>query len=825
MMKHAWLRPLVTIVAALAVGISATIVGVQFAAPPSALLIAPETESAPVIEPVGFGPDAPAGGMFDVSNATASTEIAVAGGADAVDESARLLLDELTESDDPGDVGGSSITVYDESSPEGSAAGDDDGDPCAPREGEAPASCPDGLHSTVLALVAPENPFYVIASSTPPTYEASPYKLLYCDPQDHDEFGLPIGVSTNAPASITLRYWPSDDSADVTEIDLETSDADRAAWESGLAAASGFTGRWTRPQHCLVLEGLEKYTTYRASLEATDILGRTATDDWAFMLPEDRTVPPTRVVPLGDNILFVSAPHIASQDVDARVWRVAPGIEASCANPAARSSGLEELQELRTTDVSAEFLASHNYQPAYTKRTSAAYWVPEGSTILVCMRWLNPDRPSWDWDASVRQYEQVLQSPDRTVPVVSLESVSLARPVAAGAIEVRGRTREGQGCGGWSGPEVETDSIDVPADIPPICAPSYFGASSRGDVVISAWVTQGETETSHSSVLPLSREVCRGACVLPETSWYRVTLPTIRVGTGMCGSSFGSCDPPTAEVSAGSALLRVDWSHGDSNRQTAWALGLASTGTPERVRADAPQMNTFQQLIARPGAFTGTYELGFTLVTDRPVTYTARLSTDCLGPGMVSDVSGTSAGNVPVNFGRACYGASYAVLVELVDADGNRSVFTPTPGPNFWPYGFTYAPLRETNLSVSYTVTRPGSDFITYVSPLSITVGGARVTPSPPQPCIAGRTVAARDRILRDLALGEHVTIDVTVAMHTAYGGVTGDVADCDSSEYDGETLSFSTVVSRTDLVSLDGVTITAPAGSPYAVTMVIHGF
>ena len=61
--------------------------------------------------------------------------------------------------------------------------------------------------------------------------------------------------------------------------------------------------------------------------------------------------------------------------------------------------------------------------------------------------------------------------------------------------------------------------------------------------------------------------------------------------------------------------------------------------------------------------------------------------------------------------------------------------------------------------------------------------------------------------------------------MHTAYGGVTGDVADCDSSEYDGETLTFRTVVSRTDLVSPDGVTITAPAGSPYAVTIVIRGF
>ncbi len=825
MRKSAILRTVITGVAALAVGISATLVGVQFAAPPSALLIAPETESAPVIEPVGYGADAPAGGVFDVSNATASTEIAVAGGADAVDESTRLLLDDLTESDDPGDAGGGSITVYDESAPPGSSAGEDDGDSCAPREGDAPADCPDGLHSTVLALVAPENPFYVIASANPPSYADSPYKLLYCDPQDHDGFGLPIGVATNAPATITMRYWPADNPADVTEVDLETSAADSAAWESGLAAASGFSGIWTRPQHCLVIPGLEQYTTYGASFEATDILGRTDSYAWGFQLPEDRTVPPTRVLPLSDNILFASVPHIPSLDVDVRAWHVAAGTEASCANPAARSVGLEELQEPATTEVSADFLARNGYLPAYTARTSAAYWVPEGSTILVCIRWTNPDRPSWDWGTALRQYEQVLQSPDRTVPIVSLAGLSLAHTVAADAIDLRGRTREGQHCGGWVGPEAETATVELPGDLPTICAPFGAGLSSRGDVVVTSSVTQGDNETTQRSVLPLSREACLGVCELPETSWYRVTLPTIRVGTGLCGSSFGSCDPPTSELAAGSALLRVIWVQGNSNGQSRWASGLASEGTPERVRPDVPQMNTFEQLTARPGAYTGTYDLGFRLVTDRPVTYTAHLSADCLGAGMVTDVSGTSAGNVPVNFGRACYGGSYAVQVDLVDADGYRSVFTPTPGPNFWPYGFTYAPLRETNLNVSYTVTRPGSDFITYVSPLSITVGGARVTPSPSQPCIAGRTATARDRILRDLALGERVTIEVTVAMHTAYGGVTGDVADCDSSEYDGETLTFSTVVLRTDLVSLDGVTITSPEGSPYAVTINVHGF
>lgn len=817
------LRPAVAMVAAVALGATGAVIGSQFASPPSPVLVAPLTEVAPVIEPVGFGADAPEGDPFDVSRALADTEVALGGGDDGVDEVTRGLLDALTESDDPGDAGGGSIRPYDETAPPGSAAGDDEGDPCAPRDGTPAEDCPEGLHSTVLALVAPENPYYVIASANPPTYADSPYKLLYCDPQAHDEFSLPIGVATNAPSTISFEYWPSDDPLDVRELTLETTAADRAAWESGLAAATGFTGDWTRPQHCLVIPGLEKYVTYRAHFEATDILGRTAEHDWGFMLPEDRTVPPTRVLPLSDNILFASAPHLPTQEVDVRAWQVAEGEEASCENPAATSDGLAALQEPRTTEVSADYLARNNYLSEFTERTSAAYWVPEGSTILVCIRWTNPDRPSWDWGAALRQYEQVFQSPDRTVPVVSLAGVSLVRTVAAEAVTVSGRTREGARCGGWVGPDSETDTVDLPADLPVICDP-FSGTSSRGDVVVNAAVTQGDNETTQSSVLPLSREACRGTCDLPETSWYRVSLPTIRVGTGLCGSSFGACDPPTAEVTAGTALLRVDWSQGNSNGQTTWATGLPSTGTPERTRPDAPQMNTFESLTVTPAGSTGAYNLGFRLQTDRPVTYSIHLFAGCTTDGLITDVTGTSAGSALISFGRVCLGSEYRAEVELIDEAGNRSLWTQTPGPGFWPYGYASTPLRETDLNVSYTVSRPGSDILSYVSPLSITVSGARVTRTPSQPCIAGTSVSVRDRIVRDLPLGDRVTVAVSIAMHTAYGSASGTVADCDSSEYDGETLSFETVISRAQLVSPDGVTITAPAGSPYSVTIVIHG-
>jgi hypothetical protein len=417
----------------------------------------------------------------------------------------------------------------------------------------------------------------------------------------------------------------------------------------------------------------------------------------------------------------------------------------------------------------------------------------------------------------------VFQSPDRTVPVVSLAGVSLVRTVAADGITVSGRTREGNRCGGWVGPETETDTIELPTELPVICEP-FAGTSSRGDVVVNAAVTQGDNETNQSSVLPLSREACRGTCDLPETSWYRVSLPTIRVGTGLCGSSFGDCEPPTAEVSAGSALLRVDWSQGNTNGQIGWATGLPSQGAPDRTRPDAPQMNTFEELRATPAGSTGAYNLGFRLQTDRPVTYSVHLFGSCTTDGLVTDVTGTTTGVAMINFGHACLGSEYRAEVELVDEDGNRSLWTQTPGPNFWPYGYTSTPLRDTDLSVSYTVSRPGSDILSYVTPMSITVSGARVTRTPSQPCIPGTSLSVNNWIVRDLPLGDRITVEVSIAMHTAYGSASGTVADCDSSEYDGETLSFSTVITRAQLTTPEGVTITAPAGSPYSVSITIHG-
>lgn len=822
-----WLRPVIASVTVLAVGVGAAFVGTAFAAPET-VIAEQKFESVPVLEPVGFGDEAPPmdsdgdPNTIDTSRAIGRIDVPV-GNDWGLDPGIRAMLDAMAEADDPG-VSADPVEIAPVEETDESA-----GDDCAPRDGSTPSGCPDGLHSTILPIIAPPE-LYVIGGANPAALEDSLSRLVYCEPQDHGARDLPYGVSTNVPATITMRYWPDSRPAEVQTVVLLTTAEVRATWEAGLAAGLPRDGLWLRPQYCTVLPDLDPYTAYTTEITAVDIFDRTATFTNRFMLPDDRTRPPTRVVPLGDSIVFASAPHIPSQSVSIRAWQVGEGAEASCASSRG-GSDLPWLADIATTDVSASYLAAHRYQPAYTKRTSASFWVPEGVTIVVCITWTNPDAPSWNWRTALLQSETVLQTPDRTVARVSVEAVNLTRTMAAGSVELRARTREGEGCGIWSGPSVE-GAVVPSADLvdATLCRPNLFGSftrGTRGDIVVTSAVTQGETETFTSSMLRLNREVCYGSCVLPEPSYYDVSLATIRVGAGLCGSSFGSCDPPTRETSAGSARLRVDWEQGNLNGRSEWFISSSSEGRPDRVVPDLPQMDTFQEITAtRTPGFFG-YDLGFSLNTDRPVTYTATLEGDCFLPSTETEKTGSSAGAARITFARTCAGGSYWIDVELVDEAGTRAVWNVNLYPTRWAYGFITTPGQLTNLSVDYSIDRPGPDILTYLSPFSITVGTSTVGGafSRDSSCIVGTRLVRTGQLFNDAYLGELVPITIELRMVQGFGTATGDSADCTSYDDRGpETLTLSSVVHRSELFG-EGVTLTSPEGAPYDVTVTVRGY
>lgn len=824
------LRPIVAVAAVLAVGVTGAIVGSAFAAGETVITEA-GTQIAPVLAPVGHGPNAPAANpdgdedTLDVSRAIGEQRVPI-GEQDGLDPRLSELLDDLATADDPGamlDTTAALDVVGRSGEPADTDAG---GDPCAPTSGEPAADCPSGISGTVLAVRAAPHPS-VVGTANPPVYEDSLHKLYYCDPQEHGALDLPFVAVSNVPARIAVSFWPTSDPDAVTRFNLETSATARAEWERHFEAGDPF-GEWTQLQHCTVIDGLERGVGYRFRLDSVDILGGEATFTGGFSLADNRTRPPTRVLPLGDNIVFVSMAHAANESVELTGYVLEAGAEADCT---IRHRELEAVATRRITEVSAAHRERYGYQDRFTKRSSQSFWVPEGSSIALCLSSYLDDRPSYDWARANYRHQEVLHSPDRMLPIISVADVELVRTVAAEAVTISARSRSNFGCGtAWEGPSRQGD--DVPAsDLRDavICSIDNHGGlvgltTSSGDVVIYTAVEQGEDVTSTLNVLPIGREACRGVCTTPEPSWYRISLATIRVPDGICGSGFGDCDPPTRESSAGTALLKVEWEQGERNGLSEWGRTAPVVGKPAVPAPPAyPQMDTREEItVTRMPGFYGA-DASFLLATDRPVNYTARLASRCTLPGSVKEVSGRSEGRVMVLFHKLCLGEIHGGQVELTDDTGAVTTYNVTPGDNLWPSGAAgVGPGSDPSMlawSLSLSRTERSIYHLSYLRSLTVYVDGVALSDQIAKGCQLDPDIYRSSLLTPDVHLSELVTVQVWAELAPAASGTS--LRPCQPA-LDPGRLSFTVEVPRSELFG-DGVTITAPEGGEYNFSLTLR--
>lgn len=679
-----WLIPLLAVVAALAVGVAGWLVGIRVA-PGEAPVAAPQIETLPVAGPVD--PDAPqTDDGIVVSPAIGSADVVVPPATEDVPQIDPMLAEIIREMADSDDPGAGMVEVYDASSEPGASGADGSGDICAPPEGEAPEDCPSGVYGTVLALTAPEEPFYADAQYAPGRYsEVPPPHRVHCEPVATDATQAHIGIGTNAPAQLTVRYYPEGDRTAERAVTAETPEAVAAAWYGGLDANDEFSGIWARPQHCLVLDGLEPGVAYRLEVSAVDELGRTATDTLRFVAGGGSDVPPVRVIPIIDTVLFVSAPHTDEETVEIRVASTVGEDGASACRSSSRL--LDPYVDVDEYRVSNGYNAAHGFDPAYVARTAGSFVVPEGSRVAVCIRWFAEDAPSWEGDGPLREYTQMLLSPDLLLPRIELAGVGLLKVMDTESVSIRIDDREGRRCGSSAvGPaDGPTRDWDV-AGTPLRCEPSSAWAwRDGGDYVARAEVSyRGETTTG-GMIMRLSRDACRGVCEIPEPTEYRMALPTIAAPAGLCGSSFGDCDPPTSDTSAGVAVFRVSWVQGNTNGAAEWVEGAptlserASPLPPER-----PQVDTAHaiEVVETGGGLIASLRLR----TDRPVSYTAYLD-GCELDGTRTTLSGAIDDplEVTLDFGPVCHAESYRATVELVDDAGVTATWGPREPDGFWP--------------------------------------------------------------------------------------------------------------------------------------------
>ncbi|MEO5919761.1 MAG: hypothetical protein ABIQ01_01325, partial [Pseudolysinimonas sp.] len=225
-----WLLPVIAIVAAVAVGVAAFLVGARFApTTPASAFVPPDTEIAQVLAPVavddgddgedddgdGDTADLPSGG--DDSGDGSGTGDGGAGESPVVGER------EVAVPEDPAASDTELLRLIDlvGLSPDlllgliHLGAGDRDDDPCSPRDGDPADDCPPGLTGVVLidghlpplwmnAQAFPQT--HAVLHDVPTTRPIDP--SLVCDIAQADADEATLRIRATAPGTWTVRYWP-----------------------------------------------------------------------------------------------------------------------------------------------------------------------------------------------------------------------------------------------------------------------------------------------------------------------------------------------------------------------------------------------------------------------------------------------------------------------------------------------------------------------------------------------------------------------------------------------------------------------------------------
>ena len=816
-----WLVPLISVVAAIAIAIASVLIGMRFAT--HQLDSSPAgTQTVPILAPIASGDEAL---PEDPSQAVGEQVVNRVGTSDE-NPVLRAVIDEIAAASDPA----STIEEIGAEDPAEAASGD----PCAPVEGESPADCPEGLHGTVLELHH-VRPVYITAQAFPPTEAefraAGGVDTLapWCSAQTHTDSEAPFGIMSTVPATFTITYWPSDEPTRIRTANA-SSVPGRVAFEAGLEA--GVDQYDLLQRTCLVLPGIDLDTGYTASVQAIDIYDNIATPRqvW-FNSAGAPTRPGAEILTVGDNLLIASALHTPDQVVDAHAYQLEDGEAPRCSGG---SDWYADRSQAEST-VDATYLAAHNALPEYTQRSSKVFLLPEGSTFAICVRWYprGGDVPPWEATQPIYESQAVVSTPDLVLPVVTLQELDVQSDASLDTIAVGAATAEGTPCGGsvsWS----EADGASyLPADL---CTPftlqtggaryeagRVWDIGFSGDFVLTSTVSLSSGETAeHSSVLPLGRRVCAGECADPAPLWFRVFLPTTEQATGLCGSSFGSsCEAPSREVVAGSALVAVTWEQGLHNGQADWSVGTVRSYDQDYVSPDLPQLNVdnaFSPMLIDD--YGRSVSVSYVVESDRPVNFTARLlsaydaGAPCARPSAVTTVTGRAENSTRVTFSRLCVGTTYTAEVVMTDDAGRTATWSAYGDrTTYWPLSSTNyisTPGYEGTIRYEYgaqsTVNAVVSDYRLYVGGLSMGAenSGGR--------CDSDGLVVSRGSV--PVVLGEQVD----VAAQISFGSSDRWTSDSCPLRASGEIGRLTAALTIEDLSALDGVII---SGDDYR--MVLH--
>ena len=711
-----WLLPVISIVGALAVGVAATFIGLQFK-PSETVATTPETVNAPILQPV----DSDQSETEWTLSTTDGVDVVTGPGGAASSEDPALdaIFERVSEANDAeAAVAALEADAADDPSSTG-------GDPCAPADDAGPADCPDGVTGTILPLV------------TAPALTGSVHAFDSRCPIAITPGSVSIGVLSSVPAMSTVFYWPADDTTAMNSVDLGLA-PNAAAWYSqfpGALSADDLPDLVS----CQVLPGLLPDTVYHAYaiLTSEEASLPVLTDTVSFNSSGNPIRPPAEFITVGQNLLFVRGVHTADQRFVVQAWvrNAAPDApEITCS----RGNGMP-LNALvgGRVDLSADDRAEINAPDDYVYRTTTSYRVPEGAELVLCARWYPIDNtlPSFERDVPLFQTMRVMNAPDRILPVLTATG-SFSWPTRNGTLDVVVSTTEGVECGrtrvsyegGWGPRDQVLCDPGVLAGASArlggtVFHPTLWSQSFEGELVVTTiWTHPDGSVEDTTFEVDSRRGNCFGPCDLPGTDTFHVPIGDTDYD---CGSSWRSVCVPIPGTEAGMYAMTLTWTQGLTNGvRFEWSNGPAVDGVAEAPQDVGPVMDTDERLQVDPDLDpdTHTASVAYDLVVDRPVTFIATLedadnvaSCRWAPPGETSAsnmVTGSASPGAPAHivWTDLCLGQAVFAQVTLTSPAGETSIYNNHFSPSgFRPWGIHGAALiagfRVENLH--YEVSRP----------------------------------------------------------------------------------------------------------------------
>jgi hypothetical protein len=746
-----WLIPVIAVIAAIAVGIAAVMVGGLFVTPQRVESnVETGTTTTPLYGPSGFGdeddlielPEGAFGASPEVGTIEVSTGLP--------DDPGVTPLEEATERIADGGAAGDDIPTVPVDESTGAPAGDEPStpavDPCLADDGD----CPEGsVESRIFALISP--PEYLVRVRA-----FAPTEICPAAPTG----GVSLLVFMSRPSDVRMTVHEAEGGGIVHEFEGSTPAEIATRWHTALAEAEEgdpLPPLWL----CFAVPAVEPGVLYLAAVDGDSHDGSSASDSTEFNGAGPTHHPQLTVEPVGEGAAVAYTEHTADEQVAIRAWVMPDGATGT---PDCYST--DEYTEIPWRyrahgELTRAETGNLLIPPDADQRTAISFQVPEGSTILFCATWHpGSEAPSWERVQSLYADGAILRTTDYVLPEVTLVRVDIVSGLDVEEVGVFGRTQEGMQCGG-----VRFDLADEAMTLPRVVCDlegasvdfdvrewAFQDVGFTGNIVIPSTITVGGTEYRTDGTLNIGDLMCIGGCPTNPTTRYTIPLPEV------------------AGRSAGQITLQVAWIQGNSNHQVRPVVsdvpqreGLISAGGGALAWAN-PMMDTDERMsYSRVDSSSLSGVATLHLVTDRPVDYTVSLQgiggSECAVGDATLSTSGHSDGEADVEVSGLCFGTFYWATVRLTDDYGASSTFSASRGGVMrWLASLVRVPSVEVRVQYA-AVTTTAAD--SAVAPGSyITIDGA-VLPLGARTCADG-TLSSSGIVV--LPITSHPVIDVHIS-------------------------------------------------------------